>query len=135
MIHYAQLFADDLDAKGIKYTTQDDRIFKLIFSADNMDSITLHVYFEKEGRPLAEIKCWEIINFGDRQELAPELCNQMNNIFRFAKFHVNDKGDIYAEVDMFFTEETVGRFCSEMVGRMVCIVDDAYARLAKARWA
>ena len=68
----------------------------------------------------------------DAYVLANHLCRK----FKFAKFTVDDDGDICAQWDMpdNVPADAVGRVITEVVLRLFNIVDDAYPETMKAIW-
>jgi len=134
MANYKQLFMRYMDQEGIKYTDTDDYVVKVVYTGDNLKSIPVFVFFDKDGDPLVQLKCWEIANFKNKEAKAMIACNQMNKEWRWIKFYLDDDADIIAGCDAYIDEATCGSECLSLVRRMVNIVDDAYPTFGKALW-
>ena len=134
MANYKQLFMRYMDQEGIKYTDTDDFVVKVVYTGDNLKSIPVFVFFDKDGDPLVQLKCWEIANFKNKEAKAMIACNQMNKEWRWIKFYLDDDADIIAGCDAYIDEATCGSECLSLVRRMVNIVDDAYPTFGRALW-
>ena len=132
---YAREFTMHMDANGIKYTEQDEHVIKVSYSGDNMDSIPVFVFFDEDGDPYAQFKCWNIANFKNNESVAIELCNKLNAEYRWVKFYIDDDKDVVASIDAMLDMGSCGEECLSLVRRVVSIVDDAYPQIARARWA
>ncbi len=135
MFPYAQLFVNHMNANGIKYTEENERVIKVAYGGDNMDSIAVYVFFDKDGEPMIQCKSWNILNFKNNVDKGIVVCNQLNAKYRWVKFYIDDDSDVICELDAMIDEETCGNECLTLVRRIVSIVDEAYPVLAKARWA
>ena len=135
MLYYAQLFANHMNSEGVKFSEEKENVIKVVYTGDNLDSIPVYVFFDKDGDPLVTFKCWNIINFKSNREAAINACNEMNAKFRWIKFYIDDDGDIIAEMDAMIDDATCGKECLYLVRRAVSIIDDAYPTFVKARWA
>ena len=135
MLYYAQLFANYMDAKGIKYTERDERTLKVSYSGENKETITIFAFFDKDGDPVVQFKCWEICNFKNAIDKGMAACNKLNYEYRWVKFYIDGDGDIIADVDAMLDDATCGATCLTQLRRMVSIIDDVYPTFAKARWA
>ena len=135
MQEYAQLFIDFMDENDIKYTEQKENVLKVVYSGENMDSVPIFVFFDNEGDPVVQFKCWEIMNFKNNKEKALEICNSLNCEYRWIRFYVDEDLDIVASIDAYLDAYTCGEMCMDYIRRIVSIVDEAYPQIAKARWA
>lgn len=135
MLYYARIFADHMTSEGIKFTEENDHVIKVSYSADNLDTIPVYVFFDEDNEPLISCKCWSILNFKNNKDAGIQACNELNARFRWVKFYIDDDSDVIAVIDAMIDEETGGEECLSLVRRMVSIIDDAYPTFAKARWA
>ena len=135
MQEFAQKFIDQMDEDEIKYTEVNDTTVKVSFSGDNLKTITVYAFFEEDGTPYVQFRCWEIESFKNNEEAGLAACNALNLQFRWAKFFLDKDKDVAATLDAVLDENTVGEDCCSLMMRLVSIVDDAYPQLAKARWA
>ena len=60
---YAQAFIEFMDKNDIKYTEQKENVLKIVYDGENMDSIPVFVFFDDEGDPVVQFKCWNVLNF------------------------------------------------------------------------
>ena len=133
---YASEFSSYLDEQGIKYTeTDQDNVFKVVYGGDNLDTIPVYVFFDEDGDPYVQFKCWNIANFNGKQEAAIAVCNSLNAEYRWVKFYIDSDNDVVASIDAMISVDSCGEECLSLVRRVVHIVDDAYPQIAKARWA
>ena len=135
MQRYMQDFVNYMENNNIKYTEQKENVLKVVYSGDNLDTISIFVIFDDDGDPVVQYKCWDIANFKNKIEEAMTVCNELNNEYRWIKFYVDDDGDIIAAMDAFIDVDDCGEMCMYYFRRMLGIVDDAYPKIAKARWA
>lgn len=136
MLKYKQLFIQYMEREGIKYSDVDERAVRVCYSGDNLKSIPVYVFFDKDGAPLVSYKCWEIAKFpADKKAAGILACNALNAKYRWVKFYVDDENDLIAEMDTLVDEETCGIECATSVQRIVGIVDEAYPVIMKSIWA
>ena len=106
MAKYKDLFMSYMDAHGVKYTNVDANAVKVVFSGDNMKTITVFVIFDEDGKNMVALRSWDI----------------------------SDEGGVSAADDAVVDESSVGAECVQLVRRMVGIVDECYPALMKALW-
>lgn len=135
MAYYKNIFMRYMDSKGIKYVDKDEFILKITYTGDNLKSIPVFVFFDKDGDPMVEFKCWEIANFKGKEAQGILACNEINDKYRWVKYCVDKDGDIVASVDAYIDDNTCGDECMRLVKRVVNITDEAYPTFAKALWA
>ena len=134
MANYKNLFMRYMDDEGIKYTDVKENVVKVVYTGDNLKSIPIFVFFDKDGDPLVSFKCWEIANFKDKEAVGIITCNQLNNQYRWVTFYVDDDADVITQIDSYVDENTCGPICMSLVRRMVNIVDEAYPEFMRALW-
>ncbi|MEA5039362.1 MAG: YbjN domain-containing protein [Clostridiaceae bacterium] len=135
MADYKAAFLQYMDQKEIKYADANENVVRVAYSGDNLKSIPIFVFFDKDGDNLVQFACWEIATFPDDKYAAGLLtCNALNSKFRWVKFYLDADKCIRAEMDAYVQLETVGEACSQLVRRMVGIIDEAYPDLMKALW-
>lgn len=132
---YKKLFMMYLDSQGVRYTDHDTHIVKIVYNGDNLKSIPVYVFFDKDGDPLVQFRCWNIANFKNKEAEALITCNSMNSKWRWIKFYVDDDADIISECDARIDAGTCGEVCLYMVNRVVNITDEAYPDFCRALWA
>ena len=136
MTDYAWEFSRYLDAKDIRYTQgeRNKNMFRIPYSGDNINTIPIHVIFDEDGDPFVQLRCWDLQNFKSNPAVAVVLCNDLNEEYRWIKFYLDKDRDIVAALDAVFDTDECGSYCMSLVMRMVNILDDAYPKIAKARW-
>ena len=132
---YKKLFISHMEAEGIKYTDTDEFIVKVVYTGDNLKSIPVYVFFDKDNDPIVQLKCWNIGNFKDKEAKGIIACNEMNAHYRWIKFYLDKDSDIVADCDAYIDAATCGKECLSLVRRMVNITDEAYPTFARAMWA
>lgn len=133
---YKQAFMAYMEQQGVKYRDKDEFVVTVTYTGDNLKTIPIYVFFDKDGDGLVQLACWEICNFSeDKQAAGLICCNQLNSKYRWVKFYVDSDRDTRAEMDAIIDPQTVGAECLSLVRRMVNIVDEAYPTLMAARFA
>ena len=133
-VSYKQLFLDYMNAEGIRYTDEGENRVRVSYSGDNLKSIPVYVFFDKDGDPIVRFVCWDVANFKNKDERGIKACNELNAKWRWVKFYVDKDSDIIVECDAYVDAETCGETCMRLVRRMVNITDEAYPDIAKALW-
>ncbi len=127
MAFYKQMYLAYMDEKGIKYTDRDEFVVRVSYAGDNMKSIPVYVFFDKDGDPLVTFRCWDIVRIPEaKKQAAINYCNELHNKYRWVKFYIDSDNDVVAQIDSYVDEYTCGYVCSSLVSRTVNIVDDAY---------
>ena len=134
MPNYKQNFMRYMDSQGIKYTDNNEHSVRVAYTGDNLKTIAFYVYFDKEGKNLVQLRCWEVANFKGKEAKGIIICNDMNAKYRWAKFYLDKDADILVECDAYISEDC-GPECLSLVRRLVNITDEAYPNFAKALWA
>lgn len=134
MANCKQICMEYMRREKIRYEDVREHVIKITYKGENLTSIPVFVYFDEEGDPIVSVKCWNIINFANHVALGYEVCNGLNEKYRWVKFYIDGDADIVAEVDAFVDEQGCGPECTALVRRMVSIVDEAYSVLMKALW-
>ena len=135
MAKYKDLFMSYMDAHGVKYTNVDANAVKVVFSGDNMKTITVFVIFDEDGKNMVALRSWDIAAFkDDKWTTGLTVCNALNRQYRWVKFCISDEGGVSAADDAVVDESSVGAECVQLVRRMVGIVDECYPALMKALW-
>ena len=132
---FAQKFIDTMEENGIKYSEVDENTLKISFNCDNIKTVNVFALFDEDGDPFVQFRCWEIESFKSNEAAGLAVCNALNLQFRWVKFFLDKDLDVTATLDAMLDEDTSGEECRSMMMRLVNIVDDAYPRIAKARWA
>lgn len=134
MANYKQLFLRYLDEKGVKYTDRDEYVVRISYSCDNLKTIPVYIFFDEDGDPMVQFKCWDIANFKNKEAKGIFACNEMNKTYRWVKFYLDKDADVVASIDAYIAEYNCGEECLALVRRLVNIIDDAYPTFAKAMW-
>lgn len=134
MANYKKLFMKYMDREGIKYVDRDEHVLRVTYSGDNLKTIPVYVFFDKDDDPYVQFKCWEIANFKGKEGKGIFTCNNINKEYRWVKFYLDDDADVIASADAMVDYDTCGKICMSLVRRVVNITDEAYPQFAKAMW-
>lgn len=132
MLDYKLLFTAYLDAKGVRYVDQGEHVVKITYEGDNLKSIPVYVFFDEDGEPLVQLKCWDVVSCKDKEDKGIRICNDLNNKYRWVKFSVDNDSDVVISIDAYIDGATCGEECLKLVARVVNITDNAYPDLVKA---
>ena len=135
MASYKQIFMNYLDREGVRYEDRDEFVVKVTYGGKNLSSIPIYVFFDEDGDPIAELKCWDIANFKDKEAKGIIACNEVNAQYRWIRFYLDKDSDIVSDVDTYFDADTCGQVCFNLLQRITNITDKAYPTFAKALWA
>lgn len=135
MPNYKQLFMSHMDRVGVKYSDIDERVVRVTYTGDNLKSIPINVFFDKDGEGIVQLACWNIANFKDKFAAGVLACNNLNSEYRWVKYYLDSDTDVRCCLDAYIDEETCGEECLNLVRRMVNIIDDSYPTFMKALWA
>ena len=134
MVTNAEMFIATLEARGLKYTTNDLGNGGVAVGV-MFDYIMTHVIFDgrDDGSHVA---------FRTRLEGCPAdkmtdiivLCNSLNEKYRWEKFYISSDGNIRVEDDAIVTPETAGEECFELLIRTVQIIKDVRPTIMKAMY-
>ena len=134
MANYKQLFMNYMDAKGVKYTDKGEHVVKVVYNGDNLKSIPVYVFFDKDGDSMIQVYCYEIANFNSNVAAGLLACNEMNKTYRWVKFYIDKDNDLICSLDAYIDDVTCGEECLKLVRRVVNITDEAYPTFMKALW-
>ncbi len=135
MADYKSLFIEHLEQENIKFADLDEHVVRVAYSGENLKTIPIIVYFDDDGEPIVQMKCWDIASFKDEKfDNGVAVCNELNKQFRWVCFYLDDDCDVVAMLDAYVDEENCGNICTNLVHRMVSIIDEAYPTLMKALW-
>lgn len=127
MTDYKQNYLDYMDSKGIRYIDHDRYHVEVRYSGDNLQSIPVHVVFDRDGEDNVALACVKIFSYpSDALTAGAIACSLMNKKYRWVKFYIDDDGDVRCEMDALIDPVFVGNECTEMVRKMVRIIDEAY---------
>lgn len=131
MTDYKQIYLDYMDSKGIRYIDHDRYHVEVRYSGDYLEHISVHVYFDRNGADNVRLACGIIANYAEgREELALDICNDLNKHYRWVKFYITDSKDIVCEMDALIDPVFVGDECAKLVRTMVKIIDESYLRIS-----
>lgn len=127
MTDYKQIYLDYMDSKGIRYIDHDRYHVEVRYSGDNLKSIRVHVFFDRQGKDNVTLTCAEIFHYSSQDSIAWAIfvCNDLNKRYRWVKFYIDDDGDIRCEMDALIDPVFVGDECAKLVRKMVNIIDEA----------
>ena len=124
-----------LQQQGIKYTTGDDLKISVTYNTENLPHVRVNVYYDEDGTNMFTTRTWEIASFKGKEAAGYALCNELNAQYRWGKFFLDKESDICFQCDAWVSEKTCGEETLFIIRRIVGIVDDAYPKIARARFA
>lgn len=134
----AKMVASYFQNDGLKFEMDgdDEEIIRINFNADNVESVRISLFFDKEDKNVA-VRSFNICKVEEsKKPKIYEVCSKLNDDFRWVKFSIDEKDNtVTASVDAVIRMDVAGEICHELVFRMVNIVDDAYPQIMKALWA
>ncbi len=136
MANYKMEFQRYMDGHGIRYGVLNDNVVSVTYTGSNCQSIAIFVAFDQSASNLVEFASYSIgtVNSDEKYANAIVLCNEFNKKYRWVKLFVDDDRAIVAKADAIVDFSSVGAECSEMVNRMVGIIDDVYPEFMRLIW-
>ncbi len=136
MANYRMEFQRYMDSHGIRYGALNNNVVSVTYTGTNCQSIAILVAFDQSGNNYVEFASYSIgaVNTDEKYANAIVLCNQFNKQYRWVKLFVDDERAIVAKADAIVDFSSVGAECSEMVNRMVRIIDDVYPEFMRLMW-
>ncbi len=133
-----KLTAAFLQSKGFNFDIDDEKdlIITGVGGLKNKGSIRIYVIFDKDEHAAA-IRSFDYVTFPEeKKDKIYEVCSQMNDCYRWAKFYVaNDGKSVTVADDAVITLDNCGEEIFELILRMASIADGAYPEFMKAMWA
>jgi len=132
---YKRAFIEYMDENDIKYNDVDDFCVSVTYGGENMKTITVYAFFDKDGDEMVQFCCMEIAGFKSNEDAGIAACNAVNAKYRWTKFYIDGDGDLMCDIDAYLDENSCGEVCMNLVRRMVNIVDEVYPTFMRALWA
>ena len=129
----AKVVSAFFDTKDLKHelTGENESVIMTGFGGkENVGSVGLVLFFDEERTVHFTTKDFVHVPQNRMDAIYP-LLNELNKRYRWAKFTVDDEGDIFAETNGVLDLDTCGDECIEIILRLVDIVDDAYPSIMK----
>lgn len=134
-MEYKQIYTEYMDSNGIRYINHDAHHVEVRFTGENLDSIPIHVFFDKNGADNVRLVCWKIYKCPENLlGAACGVCNVLNKKYRWVKFYVDEDYDLVGEMDALIDMVFVGNECAKLVEKMADIIDDAYPKIDTLLW-
>lgn len=134
----AKMVASYFQSEDLKFEIDgdDDEIIRINFNADNVESVRISLFFDKEDKNVA-VRSFNICKVEEsKKPRIYQALSKLNEDFRWVKFSVDESDNtVTASIDAVIRMDVAGEICYELVFRMVNIVDDAYPEIMKALWA
>ena len=131
---YKDKFIKYMKSEGVKYTDVKSNVVRVAYNGENMNTIAVHVIFDKDDDPVAQLYCLQIANFKNNYAAGVVACNAMNAKYRWVKFYLDDDYDLMCSIDTCFDYDTCGPTCMYLVKKVVNLVDESYPVFMKALW-
>ncbi len=132
MANYKKIFMKHMDSKCVRYTDVDDKVVRVAYNGENIESVAVYVSFDSKGEGKVQLSCWDIANFKGKLAQGLIICNTLNDQYRWVKFYLDDDHDVVCECDAYINDLTCGSICLALVNAIVSIVDDSYPSIANA---
>lgn len=134
----AKMVASYFQNENLKFDIDgdDEEIIRINFNADNVESVRVSLFFDKEDKNVA-IRSFNICKVEEAKKAKIyQVMSKLNDDFRWVKFSIDENDNtVTASTDAVIRMDVAGEICYELVFRMVNIVDDAYPEIMKALWA
>ncbi len=134
MSEYYDLAVRYLDEKGIKYRGDGNTSLTVTYNTKNLPHVAVKIFFDEDGENMLTTRTWDIASFKDKEAVGYKVCNDLNNQYRWGKFFVDKDSDICFQCDAYLNKDNCGEEVLFIVRRVVGIVDDAYPKIALARF-
>ncbi len=125
-------FANYLDKIGIQWIDIDNNAMSIQLGGNHLRSIEIAVIFASDSVDFVSISNWKIASAKGKERIAVELCNSLNNHYRWIKFYVDEDSDIVCHLDAMIVGDGVGAICFNAVKRVAIISDEAYPEIIKS---
>lgn len=123
--------------EGVKFQDIDKRRIRIGFRGENLKVIEVNIRFPEEEDGHDFIISSYSVGCSFTGNLYPEgleLCNELNNEFRWIKFYLDEHQDVVAEYDAYIDENCCGPTVMHAVRRMASVLDRVYPRFMTLRW-
>ena len=131
----AKMVASYFQNENLKFDIdgEDEEIIRINFNADNVESVRISLFFDKEDKNVA-IRSFNICKVEEAKKAKIyQVMSKLNDDFRWVKFSIDENDNtVTASTDAVIRMDVAGEICYELVFRMVNIVDDAYPEIMKA---
>lgn len=130
----ANVFKDALEKKDIKYIEEREDLIRVSFTGENATSIRTTFKFGDDNKDVS-VHVFSICKVPDaKYEKACVLCSTLNAKWRWVKFYIDNDKEVTAEIDAVIDAYTAGDECSELLFRIVDIVDKSYPEIMQMLW-
>lgn len=130
----AKTVSDFFEAQGVKHQVEGNNkeiILTGFAGRKNVGSIKFVVIFDNEGT--VHFRTLDFVHVPDEGvDKMKGVCNDLNKEYRWAKFTVDEDGDISAEADSELDPNTGGETCLKVIAKLAKISDEAYPTLMRA---
>lgn len=120
----------DFEYEYIGLDSDEDDHVSVSFDLDDLGETDVHVYF-MDTETSCTMYLWNVIVFeeSDRDEVV-EICNTLNNDYRFVRWYVMDDDTVNAQIDdIFRTGDGCGESIVETLSMLVRVVEAGYPQL------
>ncbi len=132
----AKIVSTYFNAHDVKHelTGEDEDIILTGYTAENKKVIDIAILFD-ESETTCRLVTRDYCHVPEQKKETVILeLNKLNAYYRWAKFYLDEDGDIRIDTDAVVDQDTCGQECHELVRRLVGIGDDAYPQIMKAIW-
>ena len=133
-----RLISEAFDRHNIVYQVYETEEYQEIqapFSIDVGPLVTVHFNSKDRGNDL-EIRLPGLVNNipAEKRPSMLEVCNTLNEKYRFTKFSINKDGNVNVKYDLPVTtgDESVGEMCFDIFVILIQILNQGYPLIAEA---
>ena len=133
----AKVVSSFMDAKDWKHTLtgeNQDVILTGLGGEKNIRGLELGIFFDPERN--VHILSRDYVHVpDDKVDAMYKVVNELNRTYRWAKFSLDDEGDIVLEADAVLDLDTCGDEIMEILFRLTQIADEAYPVVMRGLYA
>lgn len=138
MIHQATMqIAKALDQNNLKYEVKEMDNISYVqagFSGKNVKHLSIRYLSTDEDNDVS-VRVFQLATAPEeKREKILAVLNSLNRKYRYAKFVIDDDGDVNVQYDIPQKSGNVGEACIEILVRFMQILDDSYPTLMQALW-
>ena len=133
MPSYKEMVLSHFDARGVYYAELNsdvDNTVRVVFAGNNVEQIRIRMAFDSDGESLVRFACEAIGRFVNKEE-GYDRCNEANSRWRWVRFHINEDGEIIADLDAYLVADSCGEECYFLLRQLVRAIDEAFPLIAR----
>ena len=133
MLLSAELFVEDLKAKGLPCDVHEDNDGDTIVSFNYGGKPTLFIFSGPEGKMVSMYTIFEKVPDSKLTDMYV-LCNSLNARLKWLKFFVDDSNNLVIQDDAILTPDTAAEECFQLFILRLKILDDVKESIMRTIW-